>query len=126
MRNSGTHPANYPRPCSGNPVAVGPHRVLPQSSMGDTQCPHNGGLAASSGDSSLHEWTPEFLGLRASEWHSHPNFYLNFSGARVAYERTGFPKVGSGLPKRCAVMLMACSCKNGSSSIRPEVVTGPA
>ena len=33
---------------------------------------------------------------------------------------------GSGLPKRWAVILMACSCRNGSISIRPEVVTGPA
>ena len=51
---------------------------------------------------------------------------LEFSNARVTYRRSGLPSVGSGLPKRCAVMLMACSCKNGSNSIRPEVVTGPA
>jgi len=29
----------------------------------------------------------------------------------------------SGLPKRCAVMAIACSCRNGSSSSRPAVVT---
>jgi NADPH:quinone reductase-like Zn-dependent oxidoreductase len=29
----------------------------------------------------------------------------------------------SGLPKRCAVIVIDCSCRNGSSSIRPAVVT---
>ena len=33
---------------------------------------------------------------------------------------------GSGVPKRCAVIEMACSCRKGSSSIRPAVVTSPA
>src|SRR5690606_30001120 len=33
---------------------------------------------------------------------------------------------GSGLPKRCAVMLTACSRRNGSSSTRPDLVTSPS
>jgi hypothetical protein len=41
---------------------------------------------------------------------------------RSGQQRVG--QEGSGLPKRwCAVMLMACSCRNGSKLVRPEVVT---
>lgn len=60
--------------------------------------------------------TPELL---AAPPGSTPNHW------RKAYSRSAASSA-TGLPKRCAVIETACSCKNGRSSRRPASVTSSA